>query len=93
MRTTTIHGKSESNSTFPDETNASLQSARPLALGYRVRMSALGRSRADSHTCEPTLLVAHPDLPLGIYEEEAVVAIDDVRGSIEDTCLECESDV
>jgi hypothetical protein len=90
MRTTTIHGKSESNSTFPDETNASFQSARPLALGYRVRMSALGRRRADPHTCEPTLLVAHPDL--GIYEEEAVVAIDDVRGSIEDTCQERESD-
>ncbi|MEH2563736.1 hypothetical protein V1289_003363 [Bradyrhizobium sp. AZCC 2289] len=43
MRTTAIHGKSEGDSTVPDETNASLQSARPLALGDRVRMSASGR--------------------------------------------------
>jgi hypothetical protein len=57
MRTTAIHGKSESESTFPDETNASLRSSRPLALGDRVRMSALGRSRHPKYGRREGLIV------------------------------------
>jgi hypothetical protein len=57
MRTTTIHGKSENDSTFPDETNASLQSEGLLALGDRVRMSALGRSRHPKYGGREGLIV------------------------------------
>ncbi|WP_334397801.1 hypothetical protein [Bradyrhizobium sp. AZCC 2289] len=50
------------------------------------------KDHEDPHTREPTLLVDRLDLPLGISQEEAVAAIDDVLGSIEDTCPECEPD-
>jgi hypothetical protein len=50
------------------------------------------KDRADPHTCEPTLLVARPDLRLGTSQEKAVAAIDDVLRSIDDTCSECEPD-
>jgi hypothetical protein len=45
--------------------------------------------RADPHARERALLVARQDPPFGVSPEEAVAALEDLLGSIGDTCPEC----
>jgi hypothetical protein len=53
----TIHEVSESDLTVLDETNALSQTMRPVVLGDRVRMSALGRSRHPKYGRREGLVV------------------------------------
>ena len=48
------------------------------------------RDRADPHARERAILVARRDPPSGASGEQAVEAIEDVLGSIGDTCPECQ---
>jgi hypothetical protein len=47
------------------------------------------RDRADPHARERAILVAELDPPSGVSREQAVGAIEEVLGSIGDTCPEC----
>jgi hypothetical protein len=47
------------------------------------------QDRADPHARERAFDIARLDPPPGISPEEAVTEIDDVLGSIGDTCPEC----
>ena len=47
------------------------------------------QDRADPHARKRAIDVAHQDSPPGVSPEGAVAAIDDVLGSIGDTCPEC----
>ncbi len=47
------------------------------------------KDRADPHARERALLTARQNAPPGVSPQEAVAAIDDVLGSIGDTCPEC----
>jgi hypothetical protein len=47
------------------------------------------RDRADPHAREHATLVAREDPPPGVSPEAAAAAIEDVLGSIGDTCPEC----
>ena len=47
------------------------------------------RDRADPHARERAILVARRYPPSGVTREQAVEAIEDVLGSIGDTCPEC----
>ena len=50
------------------------------------------RDRADPHAREHAILIAREYPPPGVPPEAAVAAIEDVLGSIGDTCLECPPD-
>jgi hypothetical protein len=50
------------------------------------------KDRADPHAREHALLIARKDHPPGVSPEAAVAAIEDVLGSIGDTCPECPPD-
>jgi hypothetical protein len=45
--------------------------------------------RADRHARERALAAAPEDSPPGVSPEEAVAAVENVLGSIGDTCPEC----
>jgi hypothetical protein len=47
------------------------------------------RDRSDPHARERALLVAREDPPPGVSQDEAAAAVEDVLGSIGDTCPEC----
>ena len=47
------------------------------------------KDRADPHARELALLVARENPPFGVSSEEAVAEIEDVLGSMGDTCPEC----
>ena len=47
------------------------------------------QDRADPHARERAMLVARQNPPVGISSDEAVAAIEDVLGSIDDACPEC----
>jgi hypothetical protein len=47
------------------------------------------RDRSDPHAREHALLVARQDPPPGVSPDEATAAVEDVLGSIGDTCPEC----
>jgi hypothetical protein len=47
------------------------------------------RDRSDPHARERALLVARHDPPPGVSPDEAATAVEDVLGSIGDTCPEC----
>jgi hypothetical protein len=50
------------------------------------------RDRADPHARDRAFLVARQDPPPGVSPERAMAAIEDVLGSIGDTCPECPPD-
>jgi hypothetical protein len=50
------------------------------------------RDRADPHARDRAFLVARQDPPPGVSPERAVAAIEDVLGSIGDSCPECPPD-
>ena len=50
------------------------------------------RDRSDPHAREHALLVARQDPPPGVSPDEAAAAVEDVLGSIGDTCPECPLD-
>jgi hypothetical protein len=47
------------------------------------------RDRSDPHARERALLIARQDPPPGVSLDEAAAAVEDVLGSIGDTCPEC----
>jgi hypothetical protein len=47
------------------------------------------RDRGDPHACDRALLIARRDPPSGVSPDDAVAAVEDVLGSIGDTCPEC----
>jgi len=47
------------------------------------------KDRADPYTRARALLVARQDPPTGVSPEQAAAAIEDVLGSIGDSCPEC----
>jgi hypothetical protein len=47
------------------------------------------RDRADPHARERALMIAREDPPPGVSPAQAVAAIEDVLGSIGDTCPDC----
>ena len=47
------------------------------------------RDRADPHARERAILIAERDPPFGVSRKQAVEAIEDLLGSIGDTCPEC----
>jgi hypothetical protein len=47
------------------------------------------KDRADPHARECAVLIAPQDPPPGVSPEEAAAAVEDVFGSIGDTCPEC----
>ena len=47
------------------------------------------RDRSDPHARERALLVARKDPPPGVSPDDAAAAVEDVLGSIGDTCPEC----
>jgi hypothetical protein len=47
------------------------------------------QERADPHARERALVIARQEPPPGVSPDEAVAALDDVLGSIGDTCPEC----
>ena len=47
------------------------------------------RDRADPHARERAIFVAQRNPPSGVSRKQAVEAIEDVLGSIGDTCPEC----
>lgn len=49
------------------------------------------KDSADPHARERAILIARQDPPPGVSPEEAVAAVEDVLGSISDTCPECPS--
>jgi hypothetical protein len=49
--------------------------------------------RADPHARERALLIAREEPPLGLSPEQAVMAAQDVLGSIGDNCPECPPDI
>jgi hypothetical protein len=49
------------------------------------------QDRADTHARERALDIARREPPPGVSPQEALVAVNDVLGSIGDTCLECEA--
>jgi hypothetical protein len=50
------------------------------------------RDRGDPHARECALLIAREDPPPGVCPEAAVAAMEDVLGSIGETCPECPPD-
>jgi hypothetical protein len=50
------------------------------------------RDRADPHARDRAFLVARQDPPSGVTAERAAAAIEEVLGSIGDTCPECPPD-
>ena len=51
------------------------------------------QDRADPHARERALLIAREEPPLGLSPEQAVMAVQDMLGSIGDTCPECPLDI
>ena len=51
------------------------------------------QDRADPHARERALLIAREEPPLGLSPEQAVMAVQDMLGSIGDTCPECPPDI
>ena len=47
------------------------------------------RDRADPHARERALMIAREDPPPGVSPAQAVAALEDVFGSIGDTCPDC----
>jgi hypothetical protein len=47
------------------------------------------KDSADPHARERAILIARQDPPPGVSPEEVVAAVEDVLGSIGDTCPEC----
>lgn len=47
------------------------------------------RDRADPHARDRALELAREHPPLGVSSDEAVATVEDVLGSIGDTCAEC----
>jgi hypothetical protein len=47
------------------------------------------RDRADPHARERALTIAREDPPPGVSPAQAMAALEDVLGSIGDTCPEC----
>jgi hypothetical protein len=47
------------------------------------------KDRADPHARERALAAARQDPPSGVSPEQAVAAVEDILGSIGDTCPEC----
>jgi hypothetical protein len=47
------------------------------------------QDRADPHARERAFAAARRDPPAGVSSDEAVAAVEDVLGSIGDTCPEC----
>jgi hypothetical protein len=50
------------------------------------------RDRADPHARDRAFLIARQDPPPGVSPKRAVAAIEDVLGSVGDTCPECPPD-
>lgn len=50
------------------------------------------QDRADPHARERALVTARQDPPPGLSPEQAAAAVEDVLGSIGDTCPECSAD-
>jgi hypothetical protein len=50
------------------------------------------RDRADPHARERAIATARRDPPHGLSLDDAAAAIDDVLGSIGDSCPECPED-
>lgn len=51
------------------------------------------RERADPHARERALIIARDDPPPGISPALAVAAVEDVLGSIGDSCPECPQEI
>jgi hypothetical protein len=51
------------------------------------------QDRADPHARARALIIAGEDPPPGIAPEQAVAAIEDLLGSIGDTCPDCPPDI
>jgi hypothetical protein len=49
--------------------------------------------RADPHARDRALRIAREDPPPGVSPDEAAAAVEDVLGSIGDTCPECPPDL
>ena len=47
--------------------------------------------RADPHARDRALAIARQEPPFGLSSDKAVAAIEDIFGSIGDTCPECQS--
>ena len=47
------------------------------------------KDRANPHACQRALIIAREDPPIGVTSDQAVSAVEDVLGSISDTCPEC----
>jgi len=47
------------------------------------------KDRANPHARQRALIIAREDPPIGVTSDQAVSAVEDVLGSISDTCPEC----